>query len=62
MVFAALGVFLVLVALAWLVVMRWLNNDGFPVRAALDEDGSAPPAGPGRTKTHNVAQTWDPEL
>jgi hypothetical protein len=62
MVIVALLVFLVLVALAWWVVMRWLNNDGFPVRASLDEGGSAPPGGLGQAKDRNVAQTWDPEL
>jgi hypothetical protein len=44
------------------VVTRWLDDDGFPVRASLEEDGSVPPNGLGGTKDRNVAQTWDPEL
>jgi hypothetical protein len=74
MIFAVLGVFVVLIALAWLVVMRWLNHDGFPVRESLEEDGSVRRASPereqyaagdrglGRAKDRNVAETWDPGL
>ena len=78
MVAAALVVFVVLIALVWLAVMRSLNNEGIPVRAALEEDGAirewsaqqdreqevhaATEKRLGRAKDRNVAQTWDPEL
>jgi hypothetical protein len=62
MVFAALLVFLVLVALAWWAVMRLLKDDGFPVRASLDKGGSVSPVGLGPAKDRNAGQTWDPEL
>jgi hypothetical protein len=55
-------VFIVLVALGWWVVMRWLNNDGFPVRRSLDQGRSVQPDGLGQAKDRNVAQTWDSEL
>jgi hypothetical protein len=76
--FVAVGVLVVLVALVWLVVMRWLRDDGVPVRASLEEDGSTRkwsaergrrPAGGAtsdggvdRAKDCNVAQTWGPGL
>jgi len=78
MVVVALLVFVVLIALVWLVVMRWLNDDGIPVRATLGEDGAArewsaerdreqagqvaTDTGLNRAKDRNVAQTWDPGL
>jgi hypothetical protein len=73
-IFGVLAVFLVLIALAWLLVKRWLDEDGFPVRASLEEDGSIPPPAPqrghhaaanrglGQAKDGNAARTWDPEL
>jgi hypothetical protein len=74
MIFVVLVLFVVLLALAWLAVMRWLNDDGFPVRESLEEDGSVPPSspgrppyvaggkGPGQAKDRNAARTWDPGL
>jgi hypothetical protein len=74
MIFVVLAVFLVLLALAWLLVKRRLDDDGFPVRTSLEEDGSVPPAsrgresyaagdkGLGQAKDRNVGQSWDPGL
>ena len=74
MIFGVLVAFIVLIALAWLGVMRWLNDDGFPVRTSLEEDGSVPASSPEReqhaargrglsqAKDRSAAQTWDPEL
>ena len=78
MVIAALVVFVVLIALLWLAVMRWLKDDGIPVRATLEEDGAirkwsaerergqeehvATGKGLDRAKDRNVAQTWGPGL
>lgn len=78
MVIVAVLVLIALLGLLWLVVMRWLRDDGVPVRASLDEDGSirawsadrereqmghaAPGGGLDRAKDRNVAQTWGPGL
>ena len=78
MVIAALLALIVVIALLWLVGMRLLRDDGVPVRAALEEDGSirkwsaeherehvalaARDAGLDRAKDRNVAQTWGPGL
>ncbi len=78
MVLAALVVFVVVIALVWLAVMRLLNDDGTPVRAALEEDGSirkwsaqrdrqqgehvATDQRLGEAKDRNVGQTWGPGL
>ena len=78
MVVVAVVVLVVLLALLWLAVMRWLKNDGVPVRASLEEDGSirawsaerereqvsdaAPGKGLDRAKDRNVGQTWGPGL
>jgi hypothetical protein len=77
-VLAALVVFVVVIALVWLAVMRLLNDDGTPVRAALEEDGSirkwsaqrdreqgvhvATDKRLGEAKDRNVGQTWGPGL
>jgi hypothetical protein len=74
----AVVVLVVLLALLWLVVMRWLEDDGIPVRASLEEDGSirawsaervreqvsrvAPGKGLDRAKDRNLGQTWGPGL
>lgn len=78
MVIAALVVFVVLIALVWWAVMRRLKDDGVPVRASLEEDGSVrkwsaeqerehvtkppPDGGLERAKDRNAAQTWGPGL
>jgi hypothetical protein len=74
----ALLVLVVVIALVWLVVLRWLKDDGFPVRASLEEAGSVPEWSPGterereghaathqglcQAKDRNAARTWDPGL
>jgi hypothetical protein len=71
-------VLVALLALLWLVVMRWLKDDGSPVRVSLEEDGSvrkgsaerereqvshaAPGRGLDQAKDRNVGQTWGPGL
>jgi hypothetical protein len=78
MVVAALVVLIVVIALLWLVVGRWLRDGGVSVRAALEEDASigkwsaehergegtaaAQDARLDRAKDRNVAQTWGPGL
>jgi hypothetical protein len=73
---AALVVLVALIALAWLVVMRRLKDDGLPVRTSLEEDETvrewpaerepeqeyAPGRGLERSKDRDVARTWDPGL
>jgi hypothetical protein len=78
MVIVALVAFVVLLGLGWLAVMRWLDDDGVPVRATLEEDGSSrkwsaerereqvtrpsPDGGLNLAKDRHVGQTWGPGL
>lgn len=74
----AVVVLVMVIGLLWLVVTRWLKDDGIPVRASLEEDGSirewsaeqereqVSHAAPGKrldeAKDRNVGQTWGPGL